>query len=280
LYLNAVVGINSSQGKTAKNTNVEYDKKLKSSSHLLTYFKKEWLILIRTPAYMTNCVGINFIWPVFIYVFILIQKQSNFLGDYLNKVKSADAGASLNLILVVFGISVILTALNCLASSAITREGKHFEIMKYMPVPLTTQLNSKALISIVISGAGLIVYIITAFIILGISPLLTVYCVALSILSVIFTTYLGIYIDTMNPKLIWEDEVNALRGNYHVFFNMAISLMITAAICIASNLLYKFELLPVGVIFILLILFAAAMTVFTYLLCNKKGAVNLMKIEM
>jgi len=282
LYFKAVVSLNGGQGKAEKSVSsiADYDKKIKSSSHLMAYFKKEILILVRTPAYLSNCVGINLIWPIFIYLFIVMQKQNDILGGYIERLKEGEPNAVLNLSLLVFGVSVILTALNCLASSAITREGRHFDVMRYLPVDLMTQINSKALVSIVISGAGLIVYIITAFVIFGISHMLISYCVALSILSVIFTTYLGIYIDTMNPKLIWEDEVNALRGNYHVFFNMALELIITAAICVLLRFLLSLGFLPVAFLQILLMLAAGLMSFFFYVLCSKKGVSNLMKVEL
>ena len=282
LYFKAVVSLNGGQGKTEKAvTNIsDYEKKLKSSSHLITYFKKELLILVRTPAYLSNCVGINLIWPIFIYLFIMLQKQNNILGGYVDKITEGDPLAILNISLLVFAISVILTALNCLASSAITREGRHFDVMRYLPVDLMTQINSKALVSIVISGAGLIVYIIIAFIIFGISPMLTAYCVILSILSVIFTTYLGIYIDTINPKLVWEDEVNALRGNYHVFYNMGLDLIITAAMCVLMRFLFWLNFLPVVFLQTLILLAAALMTFAFYSLCKNKGVKNLLKVEM
>jgi len=282
LYFKAVVSLNGGQGKSEKAVSgiSDFENKIKSSSHLMTYFKKELLILVRTPAYLSNCVGINLIWPIFIYLFIVMQKQNDILGGYVSKLKAGDPSAVLNTSLLIFGISVILTALNCLASSAITREGRHFDVMRYLPVDLMTQINSKALVSIVISGAGLIVYIITAFIIFGISPMLTTYCVILSILSVISTTYLGIYIDTMNPKLIWEDEVNALRGNYHVFYNMALDMIITAAICVSMRFLFWLDFLPVAFLQTLILLAAALMTFGFYALCKKKGVSNLLKVEM
>ena len=281
LYFKAVISLNGGQGSAKERTDsINYDKKIKSHSHLFAYFKKELLILARTPAYLSNCLGINLIWPIFIYLFIVLQKQNDLLGGYIEKLQYADPSSVLNLSLLVFGISVILTSLNCLASSAITREGRHFEVMKYMPVDLMTQINSKALVSIVISGVGLIIYIITAFIVFGISPMLMGYCVGLSILAVIFTTYLGIYIDTMNPKLVWEDEVNALRGNYHVFFNMGLELVITAVMCAVMRLLFLMEFLPVALLQSLLLLASAMMCYAFYSLCKNKGVKNLMKIEM
>lgn len=280
MYIKAVTGLNNSQGKMQKNAGSLLDRKIKSSSQFAAYFKKELLILVRTPAYLSNCVAINLIWPVFIYLFIILQSQSNFLGSYLDRLNSGDNSAVLTLILVVFGVSVILTALNCIASSAITREGNHFEIMKYLPIDLMTQINSKALVSIAISGTGLIIYIISAFIVLGVNPVLIAYSVVLSLFSVIFTAYLGIYLDTMNPKLVWEDEINALRGNYHVFYNMALALIITAGICAATKLLFNFGIMSFSVILVILLIINVLLAAGCYLLCKKKGTKNLMSIEM
>ncbi len=280
LYLPAVIGLNGAQGKKAKKADTGYEHRIKSSGYVATYFKKEMRILTRTPAYLMNCIGINLIWPVFIYVIIMLQTQTDYLGEFIDKVKAGDAESTLNLLLVVFCVSIILTAMNCLASSAITREGKHFEIMRHVPVNLMTQINAKALVSIVISGAGLVVYIAVAFLIFGLNVNLILYCAALSIMTVVFSTYMGIYIDTMNPKLVWDEEINALRGNYHVFYNMAISIFVAAIVTIAINRLYVNEMISLGAAMNILILFTALLTVFFYWLCKEYGIRNLMKIEM
>ncbi len=281
LYLKAVIAIGGGEGaSSSKADSADLEKHFKESSHLMTYFKKELKILVRTPAYLTNCVGINLIWPIFIYLFVVLQKQSNFLGEALERLRYGDETTVLYATLVVFGVSVILTALNCLASSAITREGRHFEVMKYMPVPIMTQINAKALVSIVISGSGLIIYIITACALLGIDFRFASYSVLLSILAVIYSTYLGIYIDTMNPKLIWEDEVNALRGNYHVFYNMALEIILTAAVCGAAIGLNRLGFLPVFFIQTLILALAGFLSIEFYIVCKKKGVKNVQKIEM
>ncbi len=281
LYLKAVISLNGGEGAAAgRSSEANIEKSMKESSQLMAYFKKELKILVRTPAYMTNCVGINLIWPIFIYLFIILQKQSNFLGDYIDKLKAGDEQTVLYATLLVFGVSVILTSLNCLASSAITREGRHFDVMKYMPVDLMTQINAKALVSIVISGSGLVVYIISAFAILGIDARFAVYCVILSLLAVVYSTYLGIYIDTMNPKLIWEDEVNALRGNYHVFYNMALELIVTAVLCGVSYGLFRLDFLPVFFIQTLILILSAFLSFEFYIVVKKKGVKNLEDLEM
>lgn len=46
--------------------------------------------------------------------------------------------------------------------------------------------------------------------------------------------YTGIYIDSIQPKLIWEDELNSLRENYNTFFAMAISIGFVGVVCIGG----------------------------------------------
>ncbi|MBQ2605014.1 MAG: hypothetical protein II589_08345 [Clostridia bacterium] len=123
-------------------------------------------------------------------------------------------------------------------------------------------------------------YILTAFIIFDISPFLTSYSLLLSILAVVFTTYLGIYIDTINPKLVWEDEVNALRGNYHVFYNMGLELIITGVLCVIMEFLFSLGFLPVALLQSLLLIISALLCLWFYKLCRNKGTKNLMKIEL
>ena len=101
----------------------------------------------------------------------------------------------------------------------------------------------------------------------------------LSLLAVLYSTYLGIYIDTMNPKLVWEDEVNALRGNYHVFYNMALELIVTALVCAVSIGIFKLGFLPVYFIQSLILLLAAFLSMQFYRVVKNKGVRNLKALE-
>ena len=81
--------------------------------------------------------------------------------------------------------------------------------------------------------------------------------------------------DSVNPKLIWDDELNALRGNYNIFFNMAMAIVIEAVICAGSYLLFRFT--DIGSITIILILFVLIliMNAVSYLLCNYLATKNI-----
>ncbi len=273
MYFPSVIGIGQGNGGNKANKNVI--KKMRQHSPFATYLKKEFSILFRTPAFFTNCVMINLIWPAFLYLIVVMQGQTNFLESFIYGIHSGDEETVLLFMLGITAASVLVTAVNCIASSALTREGKHFAFIKYIPLSYIYQINIKALVSIIISCTGMLIYVIAACIWLNTGIKFTVFSCLLSLLSVTFATYFGIYMDSVNPKLIWDDELNALRGNYNIFFNMAMAIVIEAVICAGSYLLFKFT--DIGAIMILIMLFVLilVMNTISYLLCHYRATKNI-----
>lgn len=274
LYFPSVIGIGQGSTKSRKSAKTIISK-MKMHRPSVTYLKKEFSILFRTPAYFTNCVMINLIWPAFLYLIVVMQGQTNFLESFIYGIHSGNEETVLLFMLGITAASVLITAVNCIASSALTREGKHFAFIKYIPLPYIAQINVKALVSIIISGTGMLIYVIAACIWLNTGVKFILFSCLLSLLSVSFATYFGIYMDSVNPKLIWDDELNALRGNYNIFFNMAMAIVIEAVICAGSYLLFKFT--DVGSITILIMLLTLMMILnaVSYLLCHYKAAKNI-----
>jgi nicotinate phosphoribosyltransferase len=80
-------------------------------------------------------------------------------------------------------------------------------------------------------------------------------------------------------KLVWDDEINALRGNYNTVINAAIIIAITAAICaISLVLLWIFGVEPV-IINLGLVIVMCVLAVFAQRLCLSKGVKNLEQTE-
>lgn len=278
IYFPGVAGVGQGMSHSRKSGN-KITSEMKQHKPSVSYLKKEIRILFRTPAYFTNCVIINFLVPIFVYLAYLVNNHTNFLAPFIYGIHSGNEETVLIFMLGISAVSVLVSALNCIASSSVTREGKHFSFIKYIPMNYTTQLNVKAAVSIIISGTGMIISVISACILLNTGIKFIIFCCLLSLLSVTFATYLGIYMDSVNPKLIWEDELNALRGNYNIFFNMAIAIVTETIICAGSYLLFKFT--PAGSILIIIILFVLLMllTTISYLLCRHKATKNLSTLE-
>lgn len=274
VYFRTVTGINGAR-QTKHKSFSSVSEKIKRRSAPVSYLKKEFKLLFRTPAYFSNCIIINLIWPVFLYLIYLLQGKTNFLDSFIYNIHNGDEETVLVFLLGVSAVSVLITAANSIASSALTREGKHFAFIKYIPMSYMAQLNVKALVSIIISGAGMILYVAAAAIYLNLGIKLTVCCCLLSLLSVSFVSYFGIFMDSVNPKLIWDDELNALRGNYNIFFNMAIAILLEAATCAGAYLLFKFTNFGALMIIIILFIFIMLLNALSYLLCSIKATKNI-----
>lgn len=252
----------------------------KKNNYKVTYLKKELKLLTRTPSFFSNCILSNLLWPIIIILIYLIQGQDNVIVEFVNHYKEQEALGLLVVFISVFAISAIITTANSIASSSISREGKHFPFMKYIPMDYKTQLNIKALVSIIISFGFNFIYLLIISYYLKATFIDFMVFSLITLLSSIFFTYLGIYLDTINPKLIWEDELNALRGNENTFFSMAISMIIAAVLSGGIYYLNKVVLIPLVILKIVLISLLLIGSVLMYCKVMNKGIKNITEVEI
>ena len=110
LYFKGVIGLSSSpSGKTVKGLD-QLLEKTKVHSPAYSYFKKELRILLRTPVFFTNCVAINFIWPIFVYAMYKLQSNPISLTTLQALYAKKDLRIQLFFLLGIVGISVIVAA--------------------------------------------------------------------------------------------------------------------------------------------------------------------------
>lgn len=279
LYFRGVIGLNVSNTKKQRNNVDKLIARCRQKNVYYAYLMKEIKILFRTPVFFTNCIAVNFLWPIFIYAMLKIQSYEISIPKLQELYLHRDMRIQLFFLLGIVGISVIVAALNSLSSNAISREGKHFSFMKYIPIPYFTQWNAKASIGIIFSFIGVNVYFIPICFLLKLPVLHTLFYLLLSLLSINFISYTGIYIDSIQPKLIWDDEMSALRENYNTFFSMAIAIGFAAIICIGGFFLFCNTHISIGFIWILLLLILAAANLIILMLTLRSGVRNIEEQE-
>ena len=278
-YLDTVAGVSRSAVSKKKSLSKSISS-VKAGRPSISYLKKEFRILFRTPAYFMNCILINLIWPIFLYLIYVLQGKTNFLSSFIDGINSGNEFYVLIFILGISAVSVLVTAANCIASSAFTREGSHLAFIKYIPLSYMAQINIKALVSIIISGAGMLIYVIAASLYLHLGIKLMLFCCIISLLSVAFASYFGIFMDSVNPKLIWDSELNALRGNYNIFFNMAMAIVIEGITCAGAYLAFSFTNIGSLIIMLSLLILLMILTAVSYLLCKFKATANIDKMSV
>ena len=237
-YFRGVTGL----AGVAKRTKTEKGQWAKAAgrehSPFVAYLQKEIRILLRTPTFFTNCVAVNFIWPLFVYAVYKIQRYQYTLTEFRQMYAERNEKLILLMLLGIVGLSVLMTSLSSISSNAISREGKHFSFMKYIPVSYLVQWNAKAVVGIIFPAAGILLYWIPMCIALQVPLSHLVIYILLCLLAVSFVSYLGIYIDSIQPKLIWDDELSSLRENFNTFFAMGIALVVMAVLCGGGYLLF------------------------------------------
>ena len=267
-------GLNQSNSKREKTKEITYKKTNKN----ISYLKKEFKLLFKTPAFFSNCIIINFIWPFFIALIVYLYDKTGNLNKILDLYKNGDYTVHLAFIIGIIIISILITAVNSIASSSISREGSSFYYMKLVPISYKKQIILKIISSIIVSFIGLFIYIIVFAVIFKLGIVNTILYIILSFIAVSFISTLGVYLDTINPKLIWDDEINALRGNHNVFINMAFAIIISGVLV---GLIFMLKFMNLGLVlayiisFILIIIFA----LITYLVAMKYGSKNIERIE-
>lgn len=267
-------GLNQSSNKKNKHKEIEYKVKNKN----ISYLSKEFKVLFKTPAFFSNCLIINFIWPFFIAIIFFLYDKTGFLKNILDSYHNNDYNTHIMFILVVMMASILITATNSIASSSISREGNSFTYMKVIPLSYKKQIIIKIISSIIVSFTSLFLTILVLSIIYNFGVINTILYLLLSFISVVFISTLGVFLDTVNPKLIWDDEINALRGNHNVFINMAFSILISGLLL---GIIFLLRFLNIGIVlafiisFIIVIMFAIT----TYILTMKYGPKNIERIE-
>lgn len=278
-YFRGVTGL----AGAAKRTKTEKGQWAKAAgrehSPFVAYLQKEIRILLRTPTFFTNCVAVNFIWPLFVYAVYKIQRYQYTLTEFRQMYAERNEKLILLMLLGIVGLSVLMTSLSSISSNAISREGNHFSFMKYIPVSYLVQWNAKAVVGIFFPAAGILLYWIPMCIALQVPLSHLVIYVLLCLLSVSFVSYLGIYIDSIQPKLIWDDELSSLRENFNTFFAMGIALVVMAVLCGGGYLLFYRWILPFWAMVAILLAILIEGNLLVVIVSLKNGAGNIAEQE-
>ena len=276
-YINSVSRLGEGTHRS-KHSAVHMDRALQKRDAFRSYIAKEWKILRRTPVFFTNCILITWIWPVFVVIAGVMTGMDMTPGAVRDRIGDGDTGFALGAMIAAFAAPFIMGAMNSLGSNAFSREGKHYEVLQFLPVPVRTQWNAKAAIGVMVTFLGTAPFFLFFGIYAGVPVLQILLYILITAAASVAVTYMGMLLDSVNPKLVWEDALSALRENYNTFFCMPIAIGIAALIggaCVALHLLLDapVTLLGCGVL-VLTVLF----DIFIYHRSMTRGIENVLHV--
>ena len=274
LYFKGVMGVSETASKRKALTSNELIKNTTQKSSLKVYVLKELKILFRTPIYFMNCVLMNFLWPVFLLIPIFAQKG----GDTQLKqlIEILKDGKSTGIVLgSFFAFMVFASCSNAISTTAISREGKNLFILKYVPMKYKDQLMAKVLSAVVLGIAGMLMVSVLGIILIKLPLDLAILMLIVGTVGILFTSFVGIFIDLNFPKLQWDTEQKAVKQNLNVLISMII--------CIALGGLTVFVVIKFNLskwaVFALIVGLYSSLNVVLYYLLGTKGVSMLRKIE-
>ena len=274
LYLDSVIEL-STKDTSIKNSSTDI-KKIKQHNVFFSYLSKEIKILFRSPVFFINCILINFIWPIFVYLIYKICFDNMSIGTMIS-IHTSNNFLSI-LLLFIIGVSILIPALNSISSSSFSRDGSYFNFIKFVPIHYSIQWNVKVVVSLLISFIGINIFTTIFFLIIRLDFIYMIIFYLVSLLCVLLISMLGTLVDSIQPKLIWDDEANALRENYNTFMVMGFALLLFAILCGGSYYLfvnnYTFNMIVSIMVIILIVLL-----LFTLYFTNRYGIRNIIEQE-
>lgn len=245
LYFKGVVGVSEVSSKKKKMNDEEFAKVTQRNSSLKSLTMKEIKMLVRTPVYFINCVLMNFLWPFFLIIPLILQPKS--LGG-MSQLSAMLSGKSPYVLMGIFGLSLFIAPTNAIASTSISREGENIYVCKYIPVSFKTQIMAKVLSGLIFSLIGTLLIVIIGDVFIKMPVYVLLMAVILVFLAASFSCLSGMLIDLNFPKLHWDNEQKAVKQNFNSLLCMLICFILAgvsifAAAIFQLNTLFTFAVL-------------------------------------
>jgi ABC-2 type transport system permease protein len=219
LYLRGVRGGSGRHAAAAGRPGVEGLPRMKAGSAFVTYLDRELKILFRDPVFFMNCVVTNFLWPVFT-LFVVLTGTGTTVNRGPGLLTALSGKGVLNAGWL--GVGMVLTAMNAIASSAISREGRQIGSLKILPYPFSRQLIAKAGAAVTLGAVGCLLMTAVALAVFGMPVSALPAAAVLMALGMVYAACTGVLIDLFFPKLYWDNAAKAVKQNMNVMIHMAL----------------------------------------------------------
>lgn len=224
IYFNGAIGITETSKKRKNYKVKQNDVGKQISSKLSTLVRTDIKNILRTPAF-----AINYLLPlVLLPVFFLIPVISVFtsaefsvgeakvLLDTGREVINSIGITTLMPFVIVgsFAFTFFMASLSSVTLTAISREGERMVFYKSLPIRMMLVINAKLLIGIVLSIIMPTIILIGIAFLLRPSFVLVIIALITIFIAAVFSNVFDIVLDVYKPKLIWDNENQAIKQNF------------------------------------------------------------------
>ncbi len=272
LYFIGVLRVSNTAGKKEKLSTDKLRQATKSHNPLIAYWKKDFIILCRTPMYFLNCLVPPLLIPLLLIFTLIVGLSNGELSlpglDELSKfILEALPSTALFAVFSGFIIGVFNATLNSIAITALTREGDNFGIMKQFPVDLFKQLEAKMLLGSMLSLFVALAYNLAILWLFKLIFIDFIMMLLAAVLGIMLLSYLALLIDILHPKLTWTNEAQAVKQNINIVIFMLGTWALLALFIMVS--LKLVNLLSSYLLVALLLIAAGLLTLSLRYFCQK-----------
>lgn len=199
--------------KKSKNSSLYNEKK-----PFISLLKKEILSIYREPNYFLNGPFVIILMPIILVITYYFSMKNtadmkNLALLLLNNKDNLNFIVSISIV-----ISFLLGDFSSITSTAISREGKSFSILKTLPIKPKDYIFSKLTHGIIITFIGILLSTTFIYFLLKIDILVILLICIISLISSILFHIISLNFDITKPKLSWDNPIVAMKQNFNAVY--------------------------------------------------------------
>lgn len=200
---------------------------------LRALFWREWRLFMRVPLYVMNGFTGSLLVPI-LFVFGFRGMMTDPEMVMLLEAIKATGNAGFFMTLAVAGLTVMVTALNSVASSAVSREGRYLWISKVIPVPPERLVQAKLLFAYAAAAVSAAPVLAIFAVALRMTPARVAQAALLTVLGSAVLVLVGLLVDLARPYPNWTNPQHAVKSNLNVIIPLPVVFGLEAALALMA----------------------------------------------
>lgn len=248
IYLKGAITTGSGIVKKIKAGELKY----KKQNILISYAKKEFIMLFKNPIFFMQCILPIIIMPIIYIIIIFVQEKQSSQMDISEGLSQA---SNTLMMFVLIGFNIFTTMITMISVTAISRDGNNANFMKYIPIPLYKQFVYKLIPAIIMNLIAFII-ISVSFIIIAKGQFLNIILPAFIVTTLIecLVNYISEIVDLKHPKLEWNSEYEVVKQNMNMIYPLFIEITILVILFVIGMFTSNLNMLLISAILIILFL--------------------------
>jgi ABC-2 type transport system permease protein len=235
-YAKSLLGFEEQRVKRVVPTDAYIAKSFRRRAPLLALFRREVRLMNREPVYFLNGPFVIILMPLIMAVGVVVVSQNKNAMAAIGQLKGAfTAGPWAMLASAAFG--AFLGSSTSIASTALSRDAKALPYLKALPMGYRDFMLAKFLHGFAFAVFGAVAGGAGCALIFGLSPLEAAGAFLVALAFSAFACIAGLWLDTANPRLSWDNPIAALKQNPNASISMLGVMGIIAALGAASAFL-------------------------------------------